>query len=157
MTLIKALTVGVISWSVVSFAFVWLVYSDVQGWPVSPFLVAGSLPAGYVALVFSRSLRRRAWELAKGLLPLHFLISDTGLRFIQIQELIANNWQTLAISYPQRVFDPELQHLPYSGAALVIDDQLYLYLSPFFNIAAAFFYRTWAPQAWLLFLLWALF
>jgi hypothetical protein len=77
--------------------------------------------------------------------PLHFLISDTGLRFMQVQELVSNNWQTLAMSYPQRIFDPELRYLPYTGAAVVIDNQIFLLLSPFFNIAAAYFYKILGP------------
>jgi hypothetical protein len=71
-----------------------------------------------------------------------FLINDTGLRFIQIQEIIANDWQTLAISYPQRIYDTELQHLPYTGAAIVIGEQIFIAISPFFNIATAYFYHT---------------
>jgi uncharacterized membrane protein YbhN (UPF0104 family) len=46
--LLRALAVGVASWSVAAVAFVWLVYSDVRDWPVSPLLVAGALPASYV-------------------------------------------------------------------------------------------------------------
>jgi glycosyltransferase 2 family protein len=48
-TLIKLLIIGVVSWVMVSSAFAWLVYTDLGGWPASPFLIAGAIPAGYVA------------------------------------------------------------------------------------------------------------
>jgi glycosyltransferase 2 family protein len=47
--LLKLLLIAVLSWSIVSVAFAWLVYTDIGGWPASPFLLIGALPAGYVA------------------------------------------------------------------------------------------------------------
>jgi glycosyltransferase 2 family protein len=47
--LMKLLLIAVLNWLIVALAFAWLVYTDVGSWPASPFLVAGALPAGYVA------------------------------------------------------------------------------------------------------------
>jgi hypothetical protein len=58
-------------------------------------------------------------------------VSDTGLRFIQIRELIANQWQTLAVSYPGRMFDPELLHVPFYFAYSVVGDEIFLDITPF--------------------------
>ncbi len=58
-------------------------------------------------------------------------VSDTGLRFIQIRELIATGWQTLAVSYPGRVFDPELNHVPYYFAYSLVGDEIFLEITPF--------------------------
>ena len=58
-------------------------------------------------------------------------VSDTGLRFIQIRELVANQWQTLAVSYPGRMFDPELLHVPYYFAYSVVGDEIFLDITPF--------------------------
>ena len=55
-----------------------------------------------------------------------FFISDTGLRFLQIRELIAHDWRTFTTEYPGRIFDPELQHVPYYYAFRVIDREIYL-------------------------------
>jgi hypothetical protein len=70
-----------------------------------------------------------------------FLLSDTALRFIQIQNIIANDWQTLAIDYPFRAIDPELQHTPYNIAFSVVDGQILFNISPFFPLASAYFYH----------------
>lgn len=69
-----------------------------------------------------------------------FFSSDTGLRFLQVRELIANRWQTLAISYPLRAVDPALEHVPYYYAYVVIRDEIYLSISPLFTILTSFSY-----------------
>jgi glycosyltransferase involved in cell wall biosynthesis len=38
---------------------------------------------------------------------------DTGLRFIRVQELIHQEWTTIAVDYPGRIYDPNLQHAPF--------------------------------------------
>lgn len=72
--------------------------------------------------------------------PLTFLGSDVGLRFLQIQELINNNWQSFAINYPARSVDPQLQHVPYYYGYLVVDNEIYFAISPFLPLFASFFY-----------------
>ena len=72
--------------------------------------------------------------------PLTFLGSDVGLRFLQIQELINNNWQNFAINYPARSVDPQLQHVPYYYGYLVVDNEIYFAISPFLPLFASFFY-----------------
>jgi hypothetical protein len=71
---------------------------------------------------------------------LTFFTSDTGLRLTQIQSLIEHQWRTFAIDYPARFVDSELQHVPYYDAYLVIDDQLYLPVSPFFPLIVSWLY-----------------
>ena len=71
---------------------------------------------------------------------LTFFTSDTGLRFIQMENLIASDWQTLAIAYPWRALDPDLRYLPYYFAYGVVDGQIFFNISPFFPMAAALFY-----------------
>ena len=72
--------------------------------------------------------------------PLTFLGSDVGLRFLQIQELINNNWQSFAINYPARFVDPQLQHVPYYYGYLVVDNEIYFAISPFLPLFASFLY-----------------
>jgi hypothetical protein len=67
-------------------------------------------------------------------------VSDTGLRFIQIRELIANGWQTVAIAYPARVFDPDLIHVPYYHAYSLVGDQIFLNITPFMPWLASWGY-----------------
>jgi len=71
---------------------------------------------------------------------LTFFASDNGLRFLQIQSLIEQKWQTFAIDYPAYFVDPTFQHVPYYTAYLVIDDQLYLSLTPWFNLLVSWCY-----------------
>ncbi len=66
--------------------------------------------------------------------PLVFFSNDTGLRYLQIRELIDQNWQTFAINYPTRSFDPELKHVPYYYAFSVVDGEIFLNISPFFPL-----------------------
>lgn len=79
------------------------------------------------------------WWLYRSIVPYG---SDTGLRFIQIRELIANGWQTLAVSYPGRLFDPELNHVPYYFAFSLVGDEIFLEITPFLPWVAAWGYAA---------------
>ncbi len=76
---------------------------------------------------------------------LTFLTSDTGLRFLQIRELIAHQWQTFAIDYPAQFLDPDLQYPPYYYAYSLIDNQIYLNISHFLPWLASFLYVALGP------------
>ncbi|MCP4362695.1 MAG: hypothetical protein GY796_32220 [Chloroflexi bacterium] len=76
---------------------------------------------------------------------LTFLLSDVGLRFLQIRELIAHNWQTFAISYPARPYDPELAHVPYYYAYSIIENEIYLNITPFLPLLASWFFALLGP------------
>ena len=76
---------------------------------------------------------------------LTFLLSDTGLRFIQIKALIANNWQSFAIEYPGLQFDPELRHTPFNYAYSLLDGELYFKITPFLPLIASWFYAAVGP------------
>ncbi len=69
-----------------------------------------------------------------------FFASDTGLRFLQIRELLRQDWQSLSVTYPGQFLDPELRFIPYYYAYAIINNQIYLSISPFFPLLAAFFY-----------------
>ena len=69
-----------------------------------------------------------------------FFASDTGLRFLQIRELLRQDWQSLSVAYPGQFLDPELRFIPYYYAYAIINNQIYLSISPFFPLLAAFFY-----------------
>jgi hypothetical protein len=75
-----------------------------------------------------------------GVSSLAFFNSDTGLRFWQIRELVANNWQTFAISYPQHGLDPELEFIPLYCAYSVLNDNVYLNITYFLPLFVSFFY-----------------
>ena len=100
----------------------------------------------------SRSISKRIW-LQAGLLgtlllilawlslsSLIFFTNDTGLRLLQIFELIENRWQSFAVSYPARFLDPELAHTPFYYAYLVIRDQIFLSISALFPLIASVLY-----------------
>jgi hypothetical protein len=76
---------------------------------------------------------------------LTFFISDVGLRFLQIRELIAHNWQSFAIGYPGRPFDPELLHTPYNYAYSLLAGNLYLKITPFLPLVASWLYAILGP------------
>lgn len=80
-----------------------------------------------------------AWPSITSLL---FFISDTGLRYLQIQELIEHGWHTFAIDYPGQSFDPELRHVPYYDVYYVIEEELYLSITPFFPLLASYLYAA---------------
>ena len=71
-------------------------------------------------------------------MPRTFFSSDVGLRYLQIQELVAQKGSTFAIRYPGRTVDPALAHVPYYYAYSVIDDQIHFNISPFFPWLTAF-------------------
>jgi len=83
-----------------------------------------------------------AWYFASSLT---FLLSDTGLRFLQIRELIAHDWQSFAIEYPGRPFDPDLLHTPYNYAYSLLEGDLYLKITPFLPLIASWFYAAIGP------------
>lgn len=84
-----------------------------------------------------------AWAASSSLT---FFSNDTGLRFLQVQELIANRWQTFAITYPARFLDPELAHPPFYYAYGLLDGEFYLSIAPFLPLLTSFVYvalGTW--------------
>ena len=70
-----------------------------------------------------------------------YISNDVGLRFLQIRELIAHQWQTFAVDYPAQYLDPDLQFTPYYYAYSLIDGQIYLNISHFFPLLASFLYH----------------
>ena len=76
---------------------------------------------------------------------LTFLLSDVGLRFLQVRELIDSNWQTFAINYKAQPFDPELAHVPLYYAYSVIDGEIFLNITPFLPLLASWFYALLGP------------
>ena len=50
---------------------------------------------------------------------------------------MTTQWQTFAIDYPARQFDPELRHVPYYYAFSVVDGEIFLNISPFFPLLAS--------------------
>lgn len=71
-----------------------------------------------------------------------FFTCDTGLRFLQIISLIENNWQTLAITYPGQSIDPQFKYVPYYYAYSIVNDNVFLNISPFFPILASLLYAN---------------
>ncbi len=71
---------------------------------------------------------------------LAFYKSDTGLRYWQTKELVANNWQTFAVNYEQRHLDPNLEFIPLYCAYSVVEDEVYFSITPFLPLFASFFY-----------------
>ncbi|MBX3056482.1 MAG: glycosyltransferase family 39 protein [Anaerolineae bacterium] len=69
-----------------------------------------------------------------------FLLSDVGLRFWQVRALLDNGGQSLAVTYPGQVYDPNLQHIPFYFAYALVDGQIFLNITPFVPLAAAGFY-----------------
>lgn len=92
---------------------------------------------GWQALPLAIVLLTLAWY---SLSDLVFFSSDTGLRLRQIEELVNNRWQTFAVSYPLRVVDPELEHVPYYYAYVVVRDEIYLKISALFPLITSFLY-----------------
>ncbi|MBK8987823.1 MAG: hypothetical protein IPM39_17440 [Chloroflexi bacterium] len=70
-----------------------------------------------------------------------FLGSDTGLRFLQIRELIAQNWQSLAVRYPGQYLDPNFKYVPFYYAYALINNKIYLSISPFLPLLSSLFYN----------------
>jgi 4-amino-4-deoxy-L-arabinose transferase-like glycosyltransferase len=77
-------------------------------------------------------------------------VSDTGIRFIQIRELVANRWQTLAVNYPGRIFDPELIHVPYYYAHSLVGDEIFMDITPFMPWLSSWGYAAWGVAGMML-------
>jgi hypothetical protein len=75
-----------------------------------------------------------------GVSSLAFFNSDTGLRFWQVRDLVATNWQTFAINYPARFLDPDLQFIPLYCAYTILGDDVFFSISPFYPLFASWFY-----------------
>ncbi|PID86826.1 MAG: hypothetical protein CSB13_02445 [Chloroflexi bacterium] len=71
-----------------------------------------------------------------------FFTVDTGLRFMQIRQLVEQDWRTFAIDYPQQVLDPNLEHVPYYYAYSVIDGEIYLDVSHIYPLLVSFFFSV---------------
>ena len=55
-----------------------------------------------------------------------FYSNDIGLRYLQAQQLIAQNWQSAHIPYPSASYDPDFLHVPYYYG-YSIDDVIHLF------------------------------
>lgn len=73
---------------------------------------------------------------------LTFFTNDTGLRLLQVLELVDNRWQTFAVSYPGRFLDPELQHVPFYYAYVVLGEDIFLKISALFPLLASLLYAV---------------
>ena len=104
--------------------------------------IASRIPTTVHIVLLSLTLFSLAWI---SFSSLAFFASDTGLRFLQIRELIAHRWQTFAIDYPARFLDPDLQYTPYYYAYSLIDNQVYLNISHFLPWLASFLYASLGP------------
>jgi len=69
-----------------------------------------------------------------------FFTVDTGLRFMQVRQLVDQGWRTFAIDYPQQIIDPFLEHVPYYYAYSVIDGDIYFNVSHIYPFLVAVFY-----------------
>ena len=87
-----------------------------------------------------------AWLVATGALlalswlalaPRLFFSSDTGLRYIQIQNLIDNHFTSLAIRHAPPGLDGNPLQAPYYWARSLVDGEIFLHISSLFPIAAA--------------------
>ncbi len=72
--------------------------------------------------------------------PLTFFTVDSAVRFVQIKALVTQNWQTLAVPYPLQAIDPNWEHTPYYYAYSIIENRLYLNISPFFPLVASYLF-----------------
>lgn len=72
--------------------------------------------------------------------PLTFFSNDIGLRYLQIQALIAQNWQSTAVPYPAAAIDPTFQHVPYYYAYSLVDGRLFLNISLLFPLVGSWLF-----------------
>lgn len=79
--------------------------------------------------------------------PLTFFSNDVGLRFLQMRTLIAQGWRSFAIPYPLQAVDPAFQHVPYYYAYSLVNERLFLQISPFFPAITAWFYQLLGQPA----------
>lgn len=89
-------------------------------------------------LLMSLILVGLAWVAFK---PLIFTNSDVGLRFIQIRNLIDQEWQTFAIPYTTDI-DPDFEFVPYYYAYSLLNGRIYFNISPFYPLIASFLYTA---------------
>jgi membrane protein YdbS with pleckstrin-like domain len=73
---------------------------------------------------------------------LTFFSNDTGLRFLQIRELIDHHWQTFAVDYPARSLDPDLAYPPFYYAYSLLNGEFYLQIAPFLPLLTSFAYAV---------------
>ncbi len=88
-------------------------------------------------MALSAVLMALSWWLGA---PLTFFSNDVGLRFLQVRELAAHRWQSFAIDYPARPFDPDWEFVPFYYAYSLLDGRLYFNITPFLPLIASFFY-----------------
>jgi hypothetical protein len=69
-----------------------------------------------------------------------FFSVDTGLRFMQVRQLVEHGWRTFAIDYPQQFLDPNLEHVPYYYAYSVIGGDIYFNVSHIYPFLVSIFY-----------------
>lgn len=97
---------------------------------------------------FERSLNNTLWQVLLLLIillilgwfsisTLVFWSPDTGLRYLQVRELIDKQWQSTWVDYPAHVLDPELKYVPYYYAFIVVGAQIFLEISSFFPLLAS--------------------
>jgi hypothetical protein len=98
-------------------------------------------------LVITAFLLLAAWRITASRT---FFTVDTGLRFIQVQEIIRQGWTTIAVDYPGRIYDPNLQHTPFYYAYAVVGDEIFLKITPFLPFLAAILYAQTGPIGLLL-------
>jgi hypothetical protein len=78
-----------------------------------------------------------SWAL---LSSLTFFSNDTALRFEQIQQLIAQGWQSFAVTYAAQSLDPSLAYVPFYYAYSVVDEQIFLQISSFLPFVTSLLY-----------------
>jgi hypothetical protein len=98
-------------------------------------------------LVITAVLLLAAWRITANLT---FFTVDTGLRFIQVQEIIRQEWTTIAVDYPGRIYDSNLQHTPFYYSFSLIDNQIFLSVTPFLPFMAAILFAQTGPIGLLL-------
>jgi len=92
---------------------------------------------GFHVLLISLILLALGWYLASFET---FFTVDTGLRFMQVRQLVDQSLRTFAIEYPQQIIDPFLDHVPYYYAYSVIDGDIYFNVSHIYPFLVAIFY-----------------
>ena len=71
-----------------------------------------------------------------------FFSSDEGLKFIQLQNLVAKGWGDFTIDYPGHQLDPQLNYVPINNPPpLIRDGKIFAVYPVFFPALAAPFYR----------------
>jgi hypothetical protein len=60
-----------------------------------------------------------------------FYNGDSGLRYWQVRELAANNWQSFAVEYPGRALGPDYQFIPLYCTYTILQRQVFFPIAPF--------------------------